>query len=410
MDTHNNRPFKASVRSKLLKLRSQKYQLAKEEAAKNPLQKGRVGIPKTTQEEIVTIMLEAWEELDPQLGANAWVEVKLMPYELAQIKGWTPKEASKDIRHLDWPWQSVSKIKPVDAGSDIEAIERDNVPELHYEGTKTPAEVREALALSQQETSEHACEQPFSDHNSSSPNASIEPTASTVPAAPMKASAPHKERTAPSSNQTQSIQESQSGKWSVLIQNHFRGTHNCTKTKPTTSHYDICAQRPSGKMDPLGRAELRMLQEALKASMEVQTEGLTPVKSNDGENDSYLPTYNKLLEAQGKSAMKALNVEDLPLSIHSDGFGVLSPEEVDLIHQTKQAHKAFMSSRRQCALIFHVLGEQNVALVDSLISKSDIRKCEINQNFRLFDLIGLLSYRPVTYTAMGESLARREKV
>ena len=79
--------------------------------------------------------------------------------------------------------------------------------------------------------------------------------------------------------------------------------------------------------------------------------------------------------------MKALNVEDLPSSIHSDGFGVLSPEEVDLIHQTKQAHKAFMSSRRQCALIVHVLGEQNVALVDSLISKSDRRKCEINQNF-----------------------------
>ena len=65
---------------------------------------------------------------------------------------------------------------------------------------------------------------------------------------------------------------------------------------------------PVERGDLLGRAELRMLQEALKASMEVQTEGLTPVKSNDGENDSYLPTYNKLLEAQGKSAMKALTV------------------------------------------------------------------------------------------------------
>jgi hypothetical protein len=101
MDTHNNRPFKLSVRSKLLKLRSQKYQLAKEEASKNPLQKGRVGNPKITREEIVTIMLEAWEELDSQLEANAWVEVKLVPYKLAQIKGWTPKEAFKDIRHLD---------------------------------------------------------------------------------------------------------------------------------------------------------------------------------------------------------------------------------------------------------------------------------------------------------------------
>ena len=47
-------------------------------------------------------MLEAWDELDPTLWANAWVAVKLMPYELAQTKGWTPKEAFKDIRHLDW--------------------------------------------------------------------------------------------------------------------------------------------------------------------------------------------------------------------------------------------------------------------------------------------------------------------
>ena len=96
------------------------------------------------------------------------------------------------------------------------------------------------------------------------------------------------------------------------------------------------------------------------------------MKSNDSENDSYLPTYNKLLEAQGKSAMKALNVEDLPSSIHSDGFGVLSSEEVHLIHQTKQAHKAFMTSRRQCALIVHVLGEQNVALVEQKCVLEDL--------------------------------------
>ena len=39
------------------------------------------------------IMLEAWDEVDPQLGANAWEVVKLMPYELAQVRGWTPKQA-----------------------------------------------------------------------------------------------------------------------------------------------------------------------------------------------------------------------------------------------------------------------------------------------------------------------------
>ena len=69
-----------------------------------------MAIPKLTREEVVDAMLDAWEELDPNLGANAWEVVKLMPYELAQEKGWTPKEAFADIRHLDWPWQMVSNI------------------------------------------------------------------------------------------------------------------------------------------------------------------------------------------------------------------------------------------------------------------------------------------------------------
>jgi len=32
-----------------------------------------------TREEIVQIMLDAWDQLDPSLGANAWEHVKLMP-------------------------------------------------------------------------------------------------------------------------------------------------------------------------------------------------------------------------------------------------------------------------------------------------------------------------------------------
>ena len=70
MDTHNNRPFKAKVRSMVLKLRTEKYKAAKAEAAADPLHKGRVGIPKLTREEIVQIMLDAWDKLDPSLGAN----------------------------------------------------------------------------------------------------------------------------------------------------------------------------------------------------------------------------------------------------------------------------------------------------------------------------------------------------
>ena len=111
MDTHNNRPFKASVGAKLRALRRAKYQAANAEAAKDPFSKGCERIPRLTREEVVEAMLEAWEELDPNLGANAWETVKLVPYELAQELGWTPKVAFESIRHLDWPWQLVSNIK-----------------------------------------------------------------------------------------------------------------------------------------------------------------------------------------------------------------------------------------------------------------------------------------------------------
>ena len=73
-------------------------------------------------------MLKAWADLNPELGAKAWVAVKLMPYELAQQVGWVPKEAFADIRHCDYPWQAVSKIKPADVdGEDMDAVEWDNV-------------------------------------------------------------------------------------------------------------------------------------------------------------------------------------------------------------------------------------------------------------------------------------------
>ena len=128
MDVTNNRPFKVSVRSKQLKLRMAKYKHAKSLAATNPLVKVACGIPTLTREECVQIMLEAWAELNPELGAKAWVTVKLMPYELAQKVGWTPKEAFADIRQFDHPWQACSKIKPVEVdGEDLDAIEWDNV-------------------------------------------------------------------------------------------------------------------------------------------------------------------------------------------------------------------------------------------------------------------------------------------
>ena len=82
------------------------------------------------------------DELGPQLGGNAWVVVKWMPCEFAQLIGWTPKQAFEDIRHLDWPWQANSDIKPEDAGSDVDGIDWENVSADHYDSMMTPAQVR----------------------------------------------------------------------------------------------------------------------------------------------------------------------------------------------------------------------------------------------------------------------------
>ena len=128
MDVTNNRPFKVSVRSKQLKLRMKKYKAAKSAQATNPLLKGPVGIPTLSREETVDIMLQAWAELSPELGAKGWLTVKLMPYELAQQVGWSPKDAFAELRHCDFPWQASSKIKPADVDAeDLGAIEWDNV-------------------------------------------------------------------------------------------------------------------------------------------------------------------------------------------------------------------------------------------------------------------------------------------
>ena len=49
-----------------------------------------------------------------------------------------------------------------------------------------------------------------------------------------------------------------------------------------------------------------------------------------------------------------------------------------------------MMSTRQSVLIAHLLGDKNLALIDALIVKGDISKSRINENFYLFDLMGLL--------------------
>ena len=73
--------------------------------------------------------------------------------------------------------------------------------------------------------------------------------------------------------------------------------------------------------------------------------------------------------------------------MHSDGFGVLGPEEVESIKSLTEGHIRFMKSRVHAPIIAHLLGRDNLALIDSLVSAKNIRECEINHNFCLYDLM-----------------------
>ena len=73
-----------------------------------------------------------------------------------------------------------------------------------------------------------------------------------------------------------------------------------------------------------------------------------------------------------------MDIENLSRSVHGDGFSVIDKEESLLIKQTRDAHVSFIMSRKQSALIAHILGERNIALMDALAFKANIRECEIN--------------------------------
>ena len=55
-----------------------------------------------------------------------------------------------------------------------------------------------------------------------------------------------------------------------------------------------------------------------------------------------------------------------------------------------------MKSRMLAPIIAHLLGRDNLALIDILVSTKNIRECEINQNFRLYDLMTMLSFKYTT--------------
>ena len=138
-----------------------------------------------------------------------------------------------------------------------------------------------------------------------------------------------------------------------------------------------------------------MLQQAIMASL-MDDDPLTPMKSMPDETSTLASVYDPIFTSQGTTVLAPLDVEQLPAAIHHDGYTVLGEEEINLIKATTDGHTRFMRSSKQAPIIAHLLGPQNIALIDGLITNSNIRRCEINQNFRLFDLMTLLSYRFTT--------------
>ena len=473
MDTHNNRPYKSKLKAKLRAMRRTKYMAAKAEAARDPLHKGAVRVPKLTREEVVDAMLEAWEDLDPSLGANAWAAVKLMPYEMAQEKKWTPKEAFKDIRHLDFPWQMVSNIKPKDVGSDIEDFEWDNVPETHYEGTATPSAVRAqvhvAISEDQETVSAEVTESSQGCAESTpGPDSDFTQTPHVVQRAQKKSrTSPASRKPAPifkhllppqipcakegcstpdqlTSSRCLSCSIAMHGNClldrtlcptcynarmlSVKATQKQKRAAKCTGSNPPTTPakkpkvtsgmskqtarktpratqtsavlplatISFTPKRQPTVRDPLSRAEERMVQDALKASLADSSETLSPLKSMPDSESGLLTTYNAVLKEQGRSLLTALDVEKIPSAVHSAGYGVLDKDELSASRHTREGYLRFMHSKKQAPLIAHLLGPKNLALLDLFEREANIRECEINMNFRLYDLMSLLSYNFVT--------------
>jgi hypothetical protein len=138
-----------------------------------------------------------------------------------------------------------------------------------------------------------------------------------------------------------------------------------------------------------------MLQQAIMASL-MDDDPLTPMKSLPDEHNTLASVYNPIFTSQGTSHLAPLDVEQLPAAIHHDGYTVLGADEMNLIKNTTDGHTRFIGSSKQAPIIALLLDPNNIAVIDGFLTKSNIRECEIHQNFRLFDLMTLLSYRFTT--------------
>ena len=77
-------------------------------------------------------------------------------------------------------------------------------------------------------------------------------------------------------------------------------------------------------------------------------------------------------------------------------MNVLDGVELSKLTEVRKSHFQFMMGRVNSPLVAHLLGPANLGVVDGFCLNSNIRATSINQNFRVYDLMSLLSFRPVS--------------
>ena len=139
------------------------------------------------------------------------------------------------------------------------------------------------------------------------------------------------------------------------------------------------------------RAERRQLEEAIALS-QADAAPVTPLKEPSPGDYTKMVRNGSLLSP---GTEQALDVEHLP-SLQEHEITILDRDEMAKLKEVKKSHFQFMMGRVNSPLVSHLLGSANLGLVDGYCLASNIRVTSINQNFRVYDLMSLLSFRPVS--------------
>ena len=97
-----------------------------------------------------------------------------------------------------------------------------------------------------------------------------------------------------------------------------------------------------------------MVQQAIQASLLEEPQSGTPTKTHHELSAGIVSVYNPIFREQGRSEIVPIDVENLQSSVHSDGYTVLGPEEIEMIWSVTEGHLRFMKGKAQ--IIAHLLG------------------------------------------------------